>query len=445
MSARKLHLNLFVYPGGHHEAAWRHHGTDPTRLLDIGFYQDLARSAERAAFDAVFFADGPSLADNVRYASRFRLEPFTWLSAVAAATERIGLIATASTTYTEPYNLARLFASLDHLSRGRAGWNIVTTGAPQAAANFGLDAHPVHAERYDRAREFVDVVTRLWDSWEDEALVADQKSGLFADTDRIHEIDHAGRHLKVRGPLNLPRSPQGRPVYVQAGSSEDGRAFAAAYAEAVFTAHQTLRSGQEFYADVKARAAALGRDPRQVIVLPGISPFIGSTEAEARALHQEFNELTQPEYSLHLLQRLLGLELSADELDGPVPRSLIETRGERGNGSRFQLVLDIIDREQPTVRQLLHRLAGARGHRVVAGTPEQIADEIQEWFEHGAADGFNIMPPWLTGGFDLFAEHVVPILRARGLFRTAYTGATLREHYGLPRPAAAPVPSKEIA
>ncbi|WP_411575306.1 LLM class flavin-dependent oxidoreductase [Streptomyces mutabilis] len=445
MSARKLHLNLFVYPGGHHEAAWRHHGTDPTRLLDIGFYQDLARSAERAAFDAVFFADGPSLADNVRYASRFRLEPFTCLSAVAAATERIGLIATASTTYTEPYNLARLFASLDHLSRGRAGWNIVTTGAPQAAANFGLDAHPVHAERYDRAREFVDVVTRLWDSWEDEALVADQKSGLFADTDRIHEIDHAGRHLKVRGPLNLPRSPQGRPVYVQAGSSEDGRAFAAAYAEAVFTAHQTLRSGQEFYADVKARAAALGRDPRQVVVLPGISPFIGSTEAEARALHQEFNELTQPEYSLHLLQRLLGLELSADELDGPVPRSLIETRGERGNGSRFQLVLDIIDREQPTVRQLLHRLAGARGHRVVAGTPEQIADEIQEWFEHGAADGFNIMPPWLTGGFDLFAEHVVPILRARGLFRTAYTGATLREHYGLPRPAAAPVPSKEIA
>ncbi|GHB45694.1 monooxygenase [Streptomyces viridiviolaceus] len=445
MSARKLHLNLFVYPGGHHEAAWRYHGTDPGRLLDIGFYQDLARRAERAAFDAVFFADGPSLADNVRYASRFRLEPFTWLSAVAAATERIGLIATASTTYTEPYNLARLFASLDHLSRGRAGWNIVTTGAPQAAANFGLDEHPVHAERYDRAREFVDVVTKLWDSWEDEALVADQKSGLFADTDRIHEIDHAGRHLKVRGPLNLPRSPQGRPVYVQAGSSEDGRAFAAAYAEAVFTAHQTLRSGQEFYADVKARAAALGRDPHQVIVLPGISPFIGSTEAEARALHEEFDELTQPAYSLQLLQRLLGLELSEEELDGPVPRALIETRGERGNGSRFQLVLDIIDREQPTVRGLLHRLAGARGHRVVAGTPEQIADEIQEWFEHGAADGFNIMPPWLTGGFDLFAEHVVPILRARGLFRTAYTGSTLREHYGLPRPAAAPVPSKEIA
>ncbi|MBZ9640274.1 LLM class flavin-dependent oxidoreductase, partial [Streptomyces sp. PSKA30] len=429
MSARKLHLNLFVYPGGHHEAAWRYHGTDPGRILDIGFYQDLARRAEQATLDAVFFADGPSLADNVRYASRFRLEPFTWLSAIAAATERIGLIATASTTYTEPYNLARLFASLDHLSRGRAGWNIVTTGAPQAAGNFGLDAHPVHAERYDRAREFVEVVTRLWDSWEDEAFVADQKSGLFADTDRIHEINHTGRHLKVRGPLNLPRSPQGRPVYVQAGSSEDGRSFAAAHAEAVFTAHQTLRSGQEFYADLKARTAALGRNPDQILVLPGISPFIGSTEAEARALHEEFNDLTQPEYSLQLLHRLLGLRLSADELDGPVHRRLIETRGERGNGSRFQLVLDIIDREQPTVRQLLHRLAGARGHRVVTGTPEQVADQIHEWFEQGAADGFNIMPPWLPGGFDLFADQVVPILQARGLFRITYDGTTLREHY----------------
>ncbi|MFE5397823.1 LLM class flavin-dependent oxidoreductase [Streptomyces sp. NPDC056568] len=436
MSTRTLHLNLFVYPGGHHEAAWRHPHTDPGRLLDIRFYQDLARRAEAAAFDAVFFADGPSLADNVRYASRFRLEPFTWLSAIAAATERIGLIATASTTYTEPYNLARLFASLDHLSGGRAGWNIVTTGAPQAAGNFGLDEHPVHAERYDRAHEFVDVVNKLWDSWEDEALVVDQRTGVFADTDRIHEINHTGRHLKVRGPLNLPRSPQGRPVHVQAGSSEDGRAFAAAYAEAVFTAHQTLGSAQDFYADLKTRAASLGRDPDRLLVLPGISPFIGSTEAEARALHREFDELTQPEYSLHLLQRLLGLELSADELDGPVPRRLIETRGERGNGSRFRLVLDIIDREQPTVRELLHRLAGARGHRVVAGTPEQVADQIQEWFDHGAADGFNIMPPWLTGGFDLFADQVVPLLRARGLFREAYEGGTLREHYGLPRPAA---------
>ncbi|MEU5952688.1 LLM class flavin-dependent oxidoreductase [Streptomyces sp. NPDC047525] len=434
MSRRELHLNLFVYPGGHHEAAWRHHGSDPARILDVEFYQDLARRAEAATFDGIFFADGPALADNVRYASRFRLEPFTWLSAIAAVTRRIGLIATASTTYSEPYNLARLFASLDHLSRGRAGWNIVTTGAPQAALNFGLDAHPVHAERYDRAREFLDVVTKLWDSWEDEALVADQKTGLFADTDRIHAIDHEGPHLKVRGPLNTPRTPQGRPVYVQAGSSEDGRAFAARYAEAVFTAHQTLGNGQDFYADLKKRVAGIGRDPDKVLVLPGISPFIGSTEAEARALHDEYNELTQPEYSLQLLHRMLGLRLTAEQLDGPVPRELIETGGERGNGSRFQVILDIIEREQPTVRGLLHRLAGARGHRVIAGTPEQVADQIQEWFEQGAADGFNVMPPGLPGGFDLFADQVVPILRARGLFRTEYTGTTLRDHYGLERP-----------
>ncbi|WP_052848956.1 LLM class flavin-dependent oxidoreductase [Streptomyces avicenniae] len=433
-AARQLHLNLFIYPGGHHEAAWRHPGSDPARLLDIGYYQDLARRAEAATFDGIFLADGPSLPDNVRYASRFRLEPFTWLSALAAATSRIGLIATASTTYLEPYNLARLFASLDHLSKGRAGWNIVTTGAPQAAGNFGLDAHPAHAERYERAHEFLDVVTRLWDSWEDEALVADQASGVFADTDRIHTIDHEGPHLRVRGPLNTPRTPQGRPVYVQAGSSEDGRAFAARHAEAVFTAHQTLASAQEFHADIKRRAAALGRDPDGVLVLPGISPFIGSTEAEARALHDEFNELTQPAYSLDLLERLLGLRLTADRLDERVPRELIDTGGERGVGSRFQVVLDIIDREQPTVRQLLHRLAGARGHKVVTGTPERIADHLQEWFEQGAADGFNIMPPWLTGGFDVFADEVVPILRRRGLFRTEYTGTTLREHYGLPRP-----------
>ncbi|RKN05661.1 LLM class flavin-dependent oxidoreductase [Streptomyces radicis] len=434
MSRRQLRLNLFIYPGGHHEAAWRYRGSAPERLLDIDYYRDLAVRAEQVTFDGVFFADGPALADNVRYASRFRLEPLTWLSALATATSRIGLIATASTTYSEPYNLARLLASLDHISHGRAGWNIVTTGAPQAARNFGLDAHPVHAERYDRAREFLEVVTRLWDSWEDEALVADQASGLFADTDLIHPIEHTGRHLSVHGPLNLPRSPQGRPVYVQAGSSEDGRGFAARYAEAVFTAHQTLADGQDFYADLKKRVAAAGRDPDQVLILPGISPFIGSTEAEARALHDEFNELTQPEYSLAMLRRVLGLDLTQEQLDGPVPLELVEREGERGNGSRFHVILGIVEREQPTVRQLLHKLAGARGHRVVTGTPEQVADQIQEWFENGAADGFNVMPPWLTGGFDLFADHVVPILRRRGLFRTAYTGTTLRDHYGLPRP-----------
>lgn len=443
MSARQLHLNLFVYPGGHHEAAWRHPGSAPDRVLDLAYYQGLARAAEAARFDAVFLADGPSLADNIRYATRFRLEPFTLLSALAASTERIGLIGTASTTYSEPYNLARLFAGLDHLSGGRAGWNIVTTGAPGAAQNFGLDEHPAHADRYARADEFLDVVTALWDSWEDDAVVADPASGVFADTDRIHRVDHVGERFRVRGPLNTPRTPQGRPVYVQAGTSADGRAFAARHAEAVFAAHQTLADAQEYYADLKARAAALGRDPDRVLVLPGISPYLGSTEAEARALQRELDELTQPAYSIDLLRRLLGVELREDQLDEPFPREAVVVAGDRAESSRFRLVLDIVDRERPTSRQLLHRLAGARGHKLVAGTPEQVADLLETWFTRGAADGFNVMPPYLTGGFDAFVEHVVPILRARGLFRHEYTGTTLREHYGLARPASqfAPTPA----
>ena len=429
-----LHLNLFIYPDGHHEAAWRHPDSQTHRILDIGYYQSLAQQAEAAKFDAVFFADGPSLAENIRYAARFRLEPITVMTAIVAATERIGVIGTASTTYTEPYNLARQLASLDHLSRGRAGWNIVTTGAANAAQNFGLEEHPVHAARYARAEEYVEVATKLWDSWEDDAVVADRESGIFADTDKIHRIDHAGEHFRVAGPLNAPRSPQGRPVYVQAGSSDDGRAFAARWAEAIFTAHQTLGSAQAFYADIKARAGALGRDPRRLKVLPGISPFLGSTTREAEELLAHFNELTQPEYSLAQLTRLTGIDLSAHDLDGPFPREVVDASEERSEGSRFQLVLDIVDREQPTLRQLCHRLAGARGHRVVAGTPEQVADTMQEWAESGAADGFNVMPPWLPGGFEVFVEEVVPILRRRGLFREEYSGSTLREHLGLDRP-----------
>ena len=442
----QLHLNLFIYPDGHHEAAWRHPDSQTDRILDIDYYQELAQKAEAAKFDAVFFADGPSLAENIRYAARFRLEPITVMTAIVAATERIGVIGTASTTYTEPYNLARQFAALDHLSKGRAGWNIVTTGAANAALNFGLDAHPVHRDRYERAQEYVEVITKLWDSWEDDAVLADRTSGLFADTDKIHRVDHVGKHFRVAGPLNAPRSPQGRPVYVQAGSSEDGRAFAARWAEAIFTAHQTLESAQGFYADIKARARAQGRDPQGLKVLPGISPFIGSTAREAEELHEQFNELTQPEYSLAQLHRLTGVDLSSHDLDGPFPREVIDAQAERSEGSRFQLVLDIVQREQPTLRQLCHRLAGARGHRVVTGTPDQIADTIEEWATQGAADGFNVMPPWLPGGIDVFIEEVVPILRARGLFRTDYSGTTLRDHLGLERPASqfAPRPTASL-
>ncbi len=433
-AGRQLTLNLFIYPGGHHEAAWRYRESEPERVLDIRYYQELAQKAEAAKFDAVFLADGPSLAENVRYSSRVRFEPVTWLTAIAAATEKIGLIGTASTTYNEPYNLARLFASLDHISGGRAGWNIVTTSDAGAAHNFGLPEHPPHGERYEKAREFLDVVTRLWDSWEDDALLADPRSGVFADADKVHRIDHVGKHYRVRGPLNISRSPQGRPVYVQAGSSEDGRSFAAQFAEAIFTAHQTLQSAQEFYSDIKARAAALGRRPDHLRILPGISPFLGSTEAEAKRLEEEIDDLIQPAASLDQLKRMIGVDLSGYDLDGPVPRHIIDTNGPKGLASRFQLVVDIVDRENPTIRQLIRRLAGARGHRVVVGTPEHVANEIQGWFEQGAADGFNVMPPYLTGGFDHFVDEVVPILRKRGLFRQDYSGATLRDHFGLPRP-----------
>jgi FMN-dependent oxidoreductase (nitrilotriacetate monooxygenase family) len=433
-ASRQLTLNLFIYPGGHHEAAWRYRDSEAHRLTDIHFYQELAQRAEAAKLDAVFFADGPVLADNIRYASRFRGEPLTWLTAIAVATTHIGLIGTASTSYTEPYNLARQFASLDHISNGRAGWNIVTTSAAAAARNFNLSGHPPHAERYERAREYLEVVTKLWDSWEDDALVIDKASGLFADDEKIHAIEHIGRYFRVAGPLNIPRSPQGRPVYVQAGSSEDGRSFAARYAEAIFTAHQTLDSAQAFYRDIKAQAASLGRNPDHVKILPGISPFIGGTEAEARRLEDEFNDLIQPEYSLSQLQRMLGVDLSRQDLDAPFPRHLIQDDNELGVASRFQLVLDIVDREQPTLRQLIQKLAGGRGHQVVAGTPEQIADRIEAWFNNGAADGFNVMPPYFPGGFDAFASEVVPILQRRGLFRLDYSGTTLRDHLGLPRP-----------
>ncbi|MFG1285562.1 LLM class flavin-dependent oxidoreductase [Xanthobacter versatilis] len=432
---RQLVLNLFIYPGGHHEAGWRYPGASPERLLDITYYQDLARSAEAAKLDAVFFADGPAQVDNIRYASRFRIEPLTWLAAIAAATTHIGLIGTASTTYYEPYNLARLYASLDHLSGGRAGWNIVTTAVPQASGNFGLAETPSHAERYARAAEFLDVVTKLWDSWEDDALVADPISGVFADDARIHPIEHVGRHFRVKGALNTPRSPQGRPVYVQAGSSDDGRSFAARYAEAIFTAHQTVESAQGFYADIKKQAHSLGRNPDHVKILPGISPYIGSTEAEAKRLYDEVNDLIQPAYSITQLKQITGVDFTGHPPDGVVSLDAFADAGpDRTVASRFQLVVDIVKREKPTLRQLIDRLAGARGHYVVVGTPEKIANEIQLWFEKGAADGFNVMPPWFRGGFDLFTSQVVPILRKRGLFRSEYTGKTLREHYGLPRP-----------
>jgi len=436
VSTQQLHLNAFIYPAGHHEAAWRHPRSQPHRIFDADYYQEIGKAAEAALFDAVFFADGPALRSEAAFSTAGRLEPITVLGAIAAATERIGLIATASTTYYEPYNLARLFSTLDFLSKGRAGWNIVTTSTDAAAENFGLTAHPDPQARYRRAAEFVDTATRLWDSWEDDAVVLDRDNGQYADTDKIHRAEFVGEHLTVRGAFNAPRSPQGYPVLVQAGASNDGRAFAARYAEAIFTAHQSLANAQAFYSDIKDQARGLGRNPDHIKILPGLSPFIGDTEAAAKDLEREFNKLTVPAYGLKQIRGIADVDLSALDLDAPVP---LDAFGQAGNvtdnqRSRKQVVAEIVAKERPTVRELLHRLAGARGHRVVAGTPEQIADTIEEWFTRGAADGFNVMPPYYPGGLTDFTEHVVPILQRRGLFRTEYTGTTLRDHLGLPRP-----------
>ncbi|MDX6743564.1 LLM class flavin-dependent oxidoreductase [Actinocorallia sp. A-T 12471] len=431
MSTRRLHLNAFVMGVGHHEAAWRHPRTDAAHTIDLAHYQRIARKAEEGKLDSIFFADGVALYGNVRYNALDQFEPLTLLAAIAAVTERIGLIATASTTYNEPYNLARKFASLDHISGGRAGWNIVTSASEAEAHNFGID-RPDHSDRYARADDFVEAALKLWDSWEDDAVLRDVGRGIFADTGKIHEIAHEGPYYRVKGPLNISRGPQGRPLLVQAGSSETGKEFAARWAEAVFTAQQTLAEGKAFYADLKGRLARYGRSEDELLVLPGISPFIGSTEAEAKRLEEEFQELINPEYGLTQLSHMTGLDLSGHPLDGPLPDDLPEST--EGNRSRFDLVIGLARREGLTIRQLIARLAGGRGHRVVAGSPEQVADQIQEWFENGAADGFNVMPPHYPQGLDDFVDHVVPILRERGLFRSEYEGATLRENYGLARP-----------
>lgn len=393
-------------------------------------FQELGRIAERGKLDSVFFADGLAVGPRIKRNTLAVFEPVTLLAAIAAATERVGLIATASTTYNEPFNLARKFASLDHISSGRAGWNIVTSGNEDEALNFGFDAIPEHARRYERAQEFVDVTVRLWDSWESSAIVLDPDEGVFADPDKVHTIDYASDRFRVRGPLNSPRSPQGRPLLVQAGSSESGKDFAAHYAEAVFTAQRSLAEGQAFYRDLKARLPRYGRSADELKVLPGLVPFIADTREEALALEQEFTDLISPDYALRQLSALLGVDLTEHALDAPLPPLPAESEIEGGK-SRFTLVKELAEREKLTVRQLIGKLGGGRGHRTLAGTPTDIADELQSWFENGAADGFNIMPPYLPGGLEDFVDRVVPILQERGLFRTDYTATTLRGHYGL--------------
>jgi FMN-dependent oxidoreductase (nitrilotriacetate monooxygenase family) len=432
---RQIKLGLSMRQLGYHAGGWRHPGVPAGGAMDIQYYTRVAQSAERGKFDMVFLADGVALRQRdeppgslSRSNQNVELEPLTLLSALAMVTKHIGLVATASTTYNEPYHIARKFASLDHISRGRAGWNIVTSWSEAEARNFNREAHLEYDVRYERAAEFVDVVTGLWDSWEAGAFVHDKASGLFYEPAKMHVLNHRGKHFSVRGPLTVARCPQGRPVLVQAGASDQGQEIAAASADVVFTAQLALADAVAYYASVKSRLARYGRAEDDLKILPGILPIVGRTEAEAKAKHQQLQDLIHPLVGLAHIFGPMG-DLSEYPIDGPVPEPKDpELR------SRAKLMLDLARRENLTIRRLYLAMSSGRGHRMVIGTPTQIADELEEWTEARAADGFNIIPSHLPAGIDDFVELVVPELRRRGLFRHEYEGATLRENLGLPVP-----------
>jgi alkanesulfonate monooxygenase len=432
-------LGLFVRPHGHHLAAWRKADTPADRVLDFSYYRNIARRAESTKLDFVFFADSMGVRASHQPDDAFErtghvahFEPTSLLAALAVVTDRIGLVATASTTYHEPYHLARLFASLDHLSGGRAGWNIVTSNGVGEAENFGSGEHPAHAARYDRARESVRVVERLWDSSEDDAFVWDKDSGIALDLRKLHLASHKGRHFSVRGPLNVERPPQGHPVLVQAGGSDEGCDFAAATAEVIFSVQTELDLAQAFYADMKARAASYGRNPNHLLIMPGLCPVIGATRSEAQAKYAELQELLHPALGLSMVSNLLGgIDLSGYPLDGPVP----EAQHTIASKLRRDMLLGLAHREKMTLGDLARHIAGTRGHHQVVGTAVDVADRIEQWVVEGGADGFNILPAAMPGNFEDFARLVVPELQRRGLFRTDYEGSTLRQHLGLPRPA----------
>ena len=432
--SRELHLNLFINSRGHHEASWRHPDASDLALTDINYLQGLTQRAEEGLFDSIFLAD--QLAFRGGGAS-LSLEPLTSLAALAVSTNNIGLIATASTTYTEPFNLARQFASLDHISNGRIGWNIVTSWSAPAARNYGYASQISHAERYARADEFMAVTRSLWDSWSDDAIIDDRANGKYLKQNSVREGGHEGTFYNVVGPLNVPRGPQGWPVLVQAGSSDTGRKFAAQHAEAVFTAHMEKSSAKAFYSDLKSLVKAEGRNEKQCLILPGLSPVIASTDAEAQQFRDDLNNLADPQEGLiSLSARFGGTDFSHLPLDTPLsPDDFPDPSTVEAARSRTEVILGVVRNERPTMRQLLSKLAGARGHYVVAGTPEQIADLIEDWFIDGVADGVNLMPPVLPKMLDTFIDQVIPLLQKKGIFRTEYQGDTLREHYGLERPA----------
>jgi alkanesulfonate monooxygenase len=432
---RQLRLGAFMRPVGIHTAWWRYPGAWPDANFNVKHLVRFAQTLERGKFDAFFMADHLALLNMpmsalMRSATVTSFDPLTLLPALAMVTDHLGLIATASTTYNDPYHIARKFASLDHISGGRAGWNLVTTSNPDAALNFGQDAHMEHGERYERGREFYDVVTGLWDSWADDAFIRDVEAGVYFDPDRLHVLNHKGPHFSVRGPLNVARPIQGWPVIVQAGASEAGRQIAAETAEMVFSGGGPLPDAQRFYADVKGRMAAVGRDPNHMKIMPGALVVVGETAAEAREQRALLDSGVHPDSGIASLSIALGCDASAFDLDGPLP-DIPETNQSKSGRQR---VIDRARRDNLTVRQLA-QIVGSYGGLALVGTPAMIADQMEEYlFSHGC-DGFNVMFPYVPGGLDDFVDQVVPELQRRGLFRREYEGRTLRENLGLPRPA----------
>ena len=442
MTQRKIKLGAFIPATSQHAAGWRHPESRPQDHLSLNYLIELAKIAERGLFDAYFLADGLSVnwshgaskhKNSIGYTDKaVGFEPVTLFAALSAVTQHIGFIATASTTYEEPYLLARKFSSLDHISRGRAAWNVVTTISADTARNFGSNAHPDAGVRYERADEFIEVTQKLWDSWEDDAFLYDKQSGQFFDAHKLHEPLHKGKYFQVQGALNVPRAPQGYPVIVQAGQSEDGRELAAKYAEVIFTAQQDLHDAQDFYRDVKSRLAKYGRHADDLKIMPGVSVFVAKTEQEAQEKYQLLNSLIHPDVGLGLLSGLAGhIDLSQFDLDAPFPEL---DPSEINFTSRQQMMIDIAKKHHFSIRQLYEYVASARGHWTLIGTPEQVVDQLQVWFENEAADGFNVLPPSTPTGLNDFVELIVPELQRRGLFRTEYEGNTLRENLGLKRP-----------
>jgi N-acetyl-S-(2-succino)cysteine monooxygenase len=432
-----MHLAAFCTLPGSHIAAWRHPEAETDRILDIKFYENFARSAERGRFDLAFLADTLSVAEDSGEDEPFRLgqgvpfraDPLIAMAAMAAVTEHIGLVGTASTSHNEPFNIARRFAFLDHLSGGRAGWNIVTTASPAEALNFGAKAFAPHDQRYERAEEFVNVVRRQWSSWEPDAIIGDKSAGVYADSAKVHRIDHAGKHFDVRGPLNVPRTPQGHPVLFQAGASSVGRTFAARTADAIFAAAQTRDEISAIRESVDTLAAENGRDVAAIRLMPGVLVFVGRTEEEARDKQRHMSSLLSPEAGRALLAELLGIDLSRFPLDGPFPE--IDMESIPGIQSRYLLLRTMADREGLTLRGVMARVASGAGHRIVVGDPEQVADTLEDWFRAGLVDGYAVMFPYLPGGLNDFVELVIPVLRRRGLVREEYQSTTLRSHLGL--------------